>query len=157
MSRARGLAAAGLVVLAAYNIATGVVPLAGRTEAAKVHAAREVLREGDLVVGPGHGWDEALDLEGPLPKGAELVLLSFYAGRDGADQALARVREQASSGRRIVLVRFIEDDNPEGWKELAVLGLDRQRVREALGARTLERLGPDVYAVPRQPSRFGRR
>jgi hypothetical protein len=157
LRRAPQLAAIGLSVLLLYNLVLGVRPRADPAPALKVRAARAVLAPGDLVVAPGHGWDEYLDLDGPLPRDAELFLLSFYAGRDGDAAALAHLRDAAAHARRVVLLRFVEDHDPQGWKELRRLGLDRARIRQALSARELERLAPDVYAVTRNPAKFGLR
>src|SRR5262249_47610868 len=82
-ARSPALGAAGVVILAIFNLTFGVLPLRDPRPAALVQTARSVLREGDLVLAPGHGWDEYLDVAEPLPKNSELLLLAFYAGRDG--------------------------------------------------------------------------
>jgi hypothetical protein len=156
LARAPRLAAAGLAVLLLFNFAFGVLPGRDTSAREKIDAARQALRAGDLVIAPGHGWDEYLDLDGPLPKDSQLVLLAYFAGLDGPERALARVRTEAQSARRVLLLRFFEDADPQGWKELHALGVTAARVRAALGGGPVERLAPDVYALVRTPSRFGR-
>ena len=156
LARARGLAVAGLAILLVYNVSIGVRPLLDPTPRLRVQEARKVIREGDLVIGPGHGWDEYLDLFEPMPKDAELFLVAYHAGKDGPDAALEHIRRAAPLAHRVVLVRFYEDADPQGWKELNVLGVSAKRIKEAAGAGQVERLAPDVYAITRSPSRFTR-
>jgi hypothetical protein len=156
LARTRGLATLGLAILLLFNVALGVRPLVDSTPKTRVREARAVIREGDLVIGPGQGWDEYLDLFAPMPKDAELFLVSYHAGKDGPDAALAHIRRAAPLAHRVVLVRFYEDADPQGWKELTILGISNQRIKEAAGAGQVERLAPDVYAITRSPSRFTR-
>ena len=156
LERVPALAAAGLLALAAFNLAFGVIPQRDPGPAEAMRAARAVIAPGDLVIAPGHGWDEYLDFDGSLPAGSRLILLSYYAGRDGPEVALEGLRAAAGPARRVLLVRLLEDADPRGWKELSRLGITRERVRGALGGGALRRLAPDVYLVERSPARFGR-
>jgi hypothetical protein len=146
LARAPRPAALGLVALGLYNGLFGVLPRRARSGLAQARAARAALAPGDLILAPGHGWDEYVDLAARLPPRSELVLLSYYAGRDGPAATLRRVHALASHRRRVVLLRFLEDRDPQGWMELDALGLPRDRIRAAIGATVLQRLAPGVYA-----------
>jgi hypothetical protein len=96
------------------------------------------LRAGDLVLSPGHGWDESIVLYAddivPFP-------LVYHAALRGGLDGLARDLDEAilaahARGARVVLARM-NDDSVLGWKELAVLGIDRQAIYTLLRARGL--------------------
>ncbi len=84
--------------------------------------------DGDLVIFPGHGWDECVALSShavvPLP-------LAYYVARDGAPSAWERVRREETSalaaGHHVWVLRVYDehDDDARGFDELAQLGLDR--------------------------------
>jgi hypothetical protein len=127
---ARPRASAGVLAgVLAWNLALGVLPQRDTAPLEQARRAHARLLPGDLVVGPGHGWDELVDLEQPMPQGSELVLLAYYAGRSGGARALASLRARAGA-RRVVLLRQ-GDADPLGWKELAQLGVTRDGVRAA--------------------------
>jgi hypothetical protein len=109
-----------------------------------IERARSVatqLAPGDLVIGPGHGWDESIPLyrDGVVP-----FPLVFHAAAGGAaalparlDQAVAVARGR---GAHVRVVRVDDADDPSGplgYKELAGLGVDRAAVRALLAGRGL--------------------
>ncbi len=96
------------------------------------------LQAGDLVIGPGHGWDEQLAMVAPS---VEVLPLVYYAGIADLPRTIAERRAKA---RRTILVRLDgSDDDPRGWKELLPFGLDRVTIGKLLpGRRT--RLAPGV-------------
>lgn len=90
---------------------------------------------GDLVIGPGHGWDEYIGFyEGTAVTAWPLV---YWAGAVGAaalpsrlDAAVARAR---AGGHRVWLARLTGDDgDPMGWKELRLFGVTPANVRALL-------------------------
>jgi hypothetical protein len=106
------------------------------TDEARAYAAS--LRAGDLVISPGHGWDESIVLYAddivPFP-------LVYYAALHGGTNGLTHdldeaITEAHARGARVVLARM-NDDDVLGWKELATLGIDRQAIYALLRARGL--------------------
>jgi hypothetical protein len=99
-----------------------------RTRAA---AAATQLRDGDVVVGPGHGWDEYIGFyEGPRVVTFPLVYWAGAVGRDALPDAIAR----AAGGHRLFLARFTDDGDPMGWKELRQFGITPANARTLLPA-----------------------
>ena len=88
-----------------------------RAEAATAH-----LRTGDLVISPGHGWDEYVGFwSGPEVRPFPLA---YYAGALGGRAPLAaRLAEEIARAPRVVLLRCDDDGDPMGWKELRLFGL----------------------------------
>jgi hypothetical protein len=138
--RAR-LAASLVVALLAVTDGAVLLPRA-RDRAVAERAARwsALLRDGDLVISPGHGADEYVGFVERLR--LERVPLVYEAARLGGDRArLAqlldeRVARARREGRRVILLRLAPDgagdDDPRGWKELALLGIDRAAARALL-------------------------
>jgi hypothetical protein len=108
-------------------------------------AAAGQLHDGDLVVFPGHSWDEYVSFYGRAQ--VEPFPVAYYAARDGIPAALARLdREIAlcrARGGQVSALRIFDDDldDPRGFAELKQLGLDRaalkERISERLRARDL--------------------
>jgi hypothetical protein len=88
-----------------------------RAEAATAH-----LQPGDLLISPGHGWDEYVGFwSGPEVR---RFPLAFWAGELGSREALeARLFRELASAPRVVLVRMGDDGDPMGWKELRLFGV----------------------------------
>jgi hypothetical protein len=130
-----------LVIAAGLIVANCVFWLPTARDARAVDQARAYassLRAGDLVVSPGHGWDESIVLYAddvvPFP-------LVYHAALRGDLDGLARDLDAAMAaaharGARVVLARM-NDDSVLGWKELAVLGIDREAVYALLRTRGL--------------------
>ena len=103
---------------------------------AATRAAAHLL-PGDLVLMPGHGWDESLvlvrdDIE-PFP-------LVFHAAARGGAAGLGQALDEAIDGRparRVVGVRLDEGAGPLGYKELLRFGLDRAALLRLLAAHGL--------------------
>jgi hypothetical protein len=150
----RGRAAAFVVAyLALVNWAAAIGP--ARVDHAIEQRVAEIapaLRDGDVVVFPGHGWDEYVWLYGrariePFP-------VSYYAARDGIDAAIERLRRDVarveSAGGRAVTVRLLVpwDGDGRGFDELRLLGVDRdaleRRLREAF---VIERIDDRVMRL----------
>jgi hypothetical protein len=128
------LAAWVLVYVGAFNLSTGILPPHRDTwPRHRAEAAAALFSDGDLVIFPGHSWDEYVSFYAaarltPFP-------VVYYAARDGAEAGFARLdREVAAtllSGGHVYVVRILDesDDDPRGWKELEQLGLERAALR----------------------------
>jgi hypothetical protein len=104
------------------------------------------VRAGDLVISPGHGWDEHLGFErGPALEPFPLV---FYAGALGAAsltvELATRVTRARAAGRRVLLVRMLDDGDPMGWKELRRFGITPANAGRLLPAGARVPLGDGV-------------
>jgi hypothetical protein len=114
-----------------------------RARAAGTHA-----QAGDLIVSPGHGWDEYLGFYEGVDVGH--FPLVFHAGRLGSAQAMKTqlaedMRDARKRGHRVLLVRFDDAVDPMGWKELLQFGITRTNWRALLpDGETLAPLGDDV-------------
>lgn len=121
-----------LAVAAAIAVANAIVWLPTARDATlrtRAEAAARHLGPGDVVVGPGHGWDEYLgfwDASGATP-----FPLVYYAGAVGRD-ALRMAIADAARGHRLFLARFADDGDPMGWKELRLFGIDCANARALL-------------------------
>ena len=101
----------------------------------RADAAAALMRDGDLVLFPGHSWDEYIGFYShvhvvPLP-------IAYYLGRDGKEGCLARldreVSEARARGNRIFAVRLLDDeDDSRGFYELDQLGFPRPALRMLL-------------------------
>ena len=116
----------------------------------RAEAAAPLVRDGDLIISPGHGWDEYLGFVArrrtrPFP-------LVYHAALHGRAQLAGAIAEAVATARnehrRILLVRLgaaaTVPEDPLGWKELAPLGITAANVRDYLPSGLQIRLGPDV-------------
>ncbi|HZS37666.1 MAG TPA: hypothetical protein VFF06_12605 [Polyangia bacterium] len=97
---------------------------------ARAHAAAAHARAGDLVISPGHGWDEYVGFYDRVD--VERFPLVYFAGALGGREPLARALADTAAraragGARILLVRLNRDEtaDPLGWKDLAQFGVTR--------------------------------
>jgi hypothetical protein len=139
--RRRALALMILSYLVLLNMTTAIVPAmkdASGTRSRAVEAAR-LFHDGDLIVFPGHSWDEYVSFYATAK--LEPFPLSYYCARDGVAagwQRLERDVEQARArGGQVWALRFFDehDADPRGIDELAALGLDRAALRAELRQR----------------------
>ncbi|MCC6746389.1 MAG: glycosyltransferase family 39 protein [Deltaproteobacteria bacterium] len=91
--------------------------------AARVDAA---VRTGDLVVSPGHGWDELIGLSRRAPP-TRVALIHLVGDARRLAPALvtlrARITDVARSGGAIYVARLDDRSDPRGFKELSWAGL----------------------------------
>ena len=130
----RALAVAAAIFAA--NLVVWLPTARDATVRARAEAAARHLADGDVVVGPGHGWDEYIGFYGAAR--VTTFPLVYWAGAVGVD-ALPRELARAAAGRRLFLARLADDGDPMGWKEL------RRFVITPANARTLL---PPGHAVP---------
>ncbi|MGZ3439517.1 MAG: hypothetical protein ACXVDD_08370, partial [Polyangia bacterium] len=132
--------AAVLLWVGAFNLVTAVWP-AHRDQwpRQKAELTASQLHDGDLLIFPGHSWDEYVVFYGaarfePFP-------VSYYAARDGAAAAWVRLDKEIGAARarggRVFCVRVFDDadQDPRGFWELATVGVSRAALKEELGRR----------------------
>jgi hypothetical protein len=125
----RALAVAAGIALA--NVAVWLPTARDATLRLRAGAAAQKLADGDVVVGPGHGWDEYIGFyDGPRVTPFPLVYWAGAVGRDALPATLARV----AAGHRLFVARFADDGDPMGWKELRLFGITRDNARALLPA-----------------------
>ena len=126
----RGPSVTVLGVVVACNVAVYQLPAAMNTDA--VHRAAVVDRlvtSADLVVSPGHGWDELIGLSVRRP--ARRYTLVYYAGSlGGMGAAVARMHREIGatlrSGARVYAARLRDRTDRRGFKELKWFGVGQE-------------------------------
>ncbi|HZS38638.1 MAG TPA: glycosyltransferase family 39 protein [Polyangia bacterium] len=161
LPRRRAIAAGVLGYLLAINLATGILPARRDADGTRFRAessARQ-LRDGDLVIFPGHSWDEYISFFGP--PGVEPFPVCYYVARDGADEAFARLGREIDAARahggRVFAARLFDEndvspgqEDRRGWDELLALGFERAAVRRrVLDARPHATLARDAAPLAR--------
>ncbi|MCU1279886.1 MAG: hypothetical protein JWM53_3432, partial [bacterium] len=117
-------------VLAA-NLALWLPVARDATMRARADAAARHLADGDVVVGPGHGWDEYVGFwSGKRVTTFPLVYWAGAVGKSALSEQIART----AAGHRLFVARFADDGDPMGWKELRLFGITRENVRALLPA-----------------------
>jgi hypothetical protein len=123
----RALAIAGFVFAA--NLVLWLPTARDQTIRRHASAAAAHLADGDVVIGPGHGWDEYVGFyDGPSVTNVPLV---YWAGAVGV-AALPSTIARLAAGRRVFVARFADDGDPMGWKELVRFGINRDNARGLL-------------------------
>ncbi|MSP63266.1 MAG: hypothetical protein EXR72_23575 [Myxococcales bacterium] len=128
---------AGLVAyLLLANGATAIGPARHDSwDRTRADAAARVMRDGDLVLFPGHSWDEYVGFYTrtrivPFP-------IAYYLGRDGQHACLARLDKEVGGARargaRIFMLRLDDDSDSRGLFELEAMGMPRTEMRRLLG------------------------
>lgn len=141
-------AAAVLLWIGAFNLFTAVWP-AHRDQwpRQKAELTAALLHDGDLLIFPGHSWDEYVVYYGSAK--IEPFPISYYAARDGAAAAWARldkeIGEARARGGRVFCVRIFNDADvdPRGFWELGTVGISRAELKDAIARR-----GRPVTIVP---------
>jgi hypothetical protein len=133
-------AAAVLAWIGLFNLFTAVWP-AHRDQwpRQKAELTAALLHDGDLLIFPGHSWDEYVVFYGSAK--IEPFPVSYYAARDGADAAWARldkeIGEARARGGRVFAVRIFNDadEDPRGFWELGTVGVSRAALKDAIARR----------------------
>jgi hypothetical protein len=142
-----------------FNLATAVWPAHhDQWPRQKAEATAALLADGDLVLFPGHSWDEYVVFYGKAK--VEPFPIAYYAARDGAAACWARLDREVQAARarhgRIFVVRVLDDgdQDPRGFWELGTVGVSRTFLKERiarvgkptalspLGGLTVTRLDP---------------
>jgi hypothetical protein len=125
--------------LLAVNLVTAALP--GVTEIGprwRARAVESLVEPGDLVIFPGHDWDEYIGFYDD--RYVRVFPLSYYVGAYGVDGGLTKLEGVIAGteqrGGRIFAVRVL-DENPgaRGWEELSLLSWPRERAVAWLGQR----------------------
>jgi hypothetical protein len=136
LRRAAAVGALAVALLAVANACMAIGPAMGeRWDRTRAEQAASAMADGDLVIFPGHSWDEYIGFYGQ--RRFTLFPVSYYAGVHGPDGCLARLeREMAAArarGANLWTVRLPDDDaDPRGFVELESLGLPRAALRARL-------------------------
>jgi hypothetical protein len=113
--------AAAALALVAVNLVLWVPRARDDRWRKQAEAATAHLQMGDLVVSPGHGWDEYVGFwGGPEVRRFPLV---YFAGELGVEKMRARLAREIAAAPRVVLLRMSDDGDPMGWKELRLFGI----------------------------------
>ena len=130
-------AAAVLAWVGLFNLATAVWPAhRDHWPRQKAEATAALLHDGDLLIFPGHSWDEYVVYYGKAR--VEPFPVAYYAARDGVAAAWARLdRELAAArarGGRVYCVRAFDDgdEDPRGFWELGSVGISRAALKAHL-------------------------
>jgi hypothetical protein len=132
-----GRALAGTLLV--LNVVTAALP--GVTEIGprwRARAVEALVDPGDLVIFPGHDWDEYVGYYDE--RYVRVFPLAYYVGAYGVDGALDKLEQTIAFARaragQVYVVRVLED-NPgqRGWDELALLDFPRERAAAWLRAR----------------------
>ena len=123
-----------------FNLFTAVWP-AHRDQwpRQKAELTAALLHDGDLLIFPGHSWDEYVVFYGSAK--IEPFPVSYYAARDGAAAAWARldkeIGEARARGGRVFAVRIFNDadEDPRGFWELGTVGVSRAALKDAIARR----------------------
>ncbi len=127
------------------------LPIARRSETLeKAHAVAPLVRDGDLLISPGNGWDEYVGFDERME--LDRFPLVYYAGKLGGKEALIRALAEAVThardrGARVLLIRLDDDRDPMGWKDLHGFGIDRTSIDQLLPSGRRVMLAPNVYAL----------
>ena len=143
--RLRALAIAALLVVTNFALwlpraRDGSWRVLARQAARHAHA-------GDLVISPGHSWDEYLGFyDGPA---IDSFPLAYYAAALGGAAPLkaalaARIRGARARGAEVLLVRVDDARDPLGWKELRPFGITPENVATLLPPGPRVPLGDEV-------------
>jgi hypothetical protein len=112
----------------------------------RAEAAAQLVGDGDLVIGPGHGWDEYIGFfDGARVQTFPLI---YWAGAVGRAQLPARlaqtVAQTRQQGHRVFLARLRDDGDPMGWKELRQFGVGPAEARALLPAGRAVAVGDEL-------------
>jgi hypothetical protein len=142
-------ARAAVVLVAALllaDVALGLPRAADRSRRDRADGVAALFTEGDLVVSPGHDWDEYVGFYSP-PTVDTFPMIYFCGllhGRAGMAAELGRRIERArASGRRVFVLRAGDREDSPGWKDLAGFGVTPAALPSLLPGR-LSTVGPDV-------------
>ena len=128
--RARRVAAGLLVGLAALDLALGLPVARDNAIRARAEAVSAHLQVGDLIVSPGHSWDEYIGFyqRVVLDRYPMIYFCGLLGGGEAMRQELGRrVAAARRRGARVFFARLDEPVTADGWKELVLFGITPSR------------------------------
>jgi hypothetical protein len=141
-------AAAVLAWIGLFNLVTAVWPAHhDQWPRQKAETTAALMHDGDLIVFPGHSWDEYIIYYGKAR--VEPFPISYYAARDGVQACWSRLDREVQAARarggRVFAVRLLDDsdEDPRGFWELGTVGLSRAALKDRV-----TRLGAAVTLQP---------
>jgi hypothetical protein len=137
LPRRRAVAIAVVAYFGVVNLYTAILPAHRETWTRhRATATAERLGAGDLLIFPGHSWDEYVSF---FARGEiEPFPVAYYAARDGVAACLARLERAVAAARahggQVYAVRLFDghDDDPRGVVELDALGFPRSALEALL-------------------------
>ena len=128
-ARSPGRLRAGLLLgagLLALSLGLGLPRAHDPSRRQRADAAAALMADGDLVVSPGHGWDEYVGFYSP--RRVERFPMIYFCGALGGREAMTaelalRVERARQAGHRVYWLRGDEPATREGWKDLALFGV----------------------------------
>jgi hypothetical protein len=142
LGQRRLVAAVVVGSLLLLNLFTAIGPQRTSWKRHLAEVAAAPLADGDLVVFPGHDWDEYISYYARAH--VEPFPISYYAARDGVAAMWARFDKELAAmnarGGHLYVARVFDDardvsDEPAGYVELRGLGVSRAILRDTLGRR----------------------
>jgi hypothetical protein len=119
------------------NLGLGILPAHRDTWTRhRAQAVAHLVGPGDLLLFPGHSWDEYVSFFARAP--AEPFPVAYYAARDGIGACLGRLEREVAAARarggQIYALRLFDgrDDDARGTSELEALGLGRDALEALL-------------------------
>jgi hypothetical protein len=133
--RARRVALALAGALAALDLALGLPLQRDASIRERAAALTELVSPHDLVVSPGHSWDEYIGFYQGVP--IDHFPMIYFCGLLGGSSAMRaelahRVADARARGSRVFLARVDEPEGADGWKELQLFGVTPSNVAELL-------------------------
>ena len=131
--RAFRTAAATVAALLALNLGLALPAARDSSMRDRADAAARFLADGDLVISPGHDWDEYIGFYHPVA--VREYPLVYFAGALRSDEpgggatgplrlSLAEfIRFTREMKHRVFLARAHDPESSAGWKDLALLGI----------------------------------
>ena len=113
------------------------------------------MRPGDLLVSPGHSWDEYIGFYRPVP--LDRFPMIYFCGKLGGREPMRvelgrRVADARARGARVFLARLDEPASSAGWKELALFDVAPATVDALLPAGRRVAVAPGLERLdPRAP------
>jgi hypothetical protein len=104
----------------------------------------------DLVISPGHSWDEYLGFYQEVP--IDHFPMIYFCGLLGGAQPMRaelahRVADARARGSRVFLARVDEPESADGWKELALFGVVPGNVADLLPAGRRVQVAPGLVRL----------
>lgn len=147
----------GVPALLLFPLLANIVTVSGeraldRRTLDRSRAISQILEEGDLLLYPGHTWDEYIGFYEDAP--VERFILASFAGEEQGDREafMTRLEERLEAtferGGRVIAVRvFDAPDSHHGWSLLRALNIPRDDILALLARYEAEELIEDPVAV----------